>query len=110
MVSYICSSQDIDCMPLNPFENMPASFIRHSIGISKLLENWNELKIKFSPGENLESTDGSYVSPSSHLINNLLKQVKVSSLWKSNCHFLIIGCVSHCLNCKAYGHSRISIF
>uniref|UniRef100_A0A2N9IY91 HTH myb-type domain-containing protein n=1 Tax=Fagus sylvatica TaxID=28930 RepID=A0A2N9IY91_FAGSY len=65
---------DIDCMPLNPLENMPASLTRHNASVNRLFENFNELKIKFAPSENLESTDGPYISPSSHHISNLLKQ------------------------------------
>ncbi|XP_030974090.1 protein ALWAYS EARLY 3 isoform X1 [Quercus lobata] len=65
---------DIDCMPFNPLENMPASLTRHNASVNKLFENFNELKIKFAPSENLESTDGPYISPSSHHISNLLKQ------------------------------------
>lgn len=72
--------QDIDCMPFNPLENMPASLTRHNASV-KLFENFNELKIKFAPSENLESTDGPYISPSSHHISNLLKQVKFSIFW-----------------------------
>ncbi|XP_062175130.1 protein ALWAYS EARLY 3 isoform X2 [Alnus glutinosa] len=64
---------DIDCMPLNPVENMPASLTRN-VTVNKLLENFNELKIKFSPNENLDNTDGPYNSKSSHQISNLLKQ------------------------------------
>ncbi|XP_059445242.1 protein ALWAYS EARLY 3 isoform X2 [Corylus avellana] len=64
---------DIDCMPLNPVENMPATLIRN-VAVNKLFENFNELKIKFSPNENLDNTDGPYNSTSSHQISNLLKQ------------------------------------
>lgn len=64
---------DIDCMPLNPVENMPASLTRN-VSVNKLFENFNELKIKFSPNENLDNTDGPYNSTSSHQISNLLKQ------------------------------------
>lgn len=73
-------------MPLNPVENMPASLTRN-VTVNKLFENFNELKIKFSPNENLDNTDDPYNSTSSHQISNLLKQVKVGSLW--NLNFLI---------------------
>lgn len=65
---------DIDCMPLNPVENMPASLTRSNTTANKLFENSNELKIKLIPKENLERTDGPYNSTPSHLANNLLKQ------------------------------------
>ncbi|XP_059668464.1 protein ALWAYS EARLY 3 isoform X2 [Cornus florida] len=79
---------DIDCMPLNPLENIPASLAKHTTAVDKFLENLNEFKInaqskdqnldgfmKFSPGENMENFDGpSQVSPSTYPMSNLLKQ------------------------------------
>ncbi|KAA8527473.1 hypothetical protein F0562_034812 [Nyssa sinensis] len=81
---------DIDCMPLNPLENMPASLAKHTVAVDKLFENFNEFKMngwakdpklegymKFSPGENLENVDGpSHLSPSTYPMSNLLKQIK----------------------------------
>lgn len=82
MVKLIFSSQDIDCMPSNPLDNMPASLKRHNTAVNKLFENCHEFKTKFAPSENLESIDGSYTSPSCHHhISKFLKQVKVSSFW-----------------------------
>ncbi|KAL0376476.1 UNVERIFIED_CONTAM: protein ALWAYS EARLY 3 [Sesamum calycinum] len=57
---------DIDCMPLNPLENMPALLGRHTVAVDKPFENFNELQIngrakeyiKLSPGDNLDSIDG----------------------------------------------------
>ncbi|KAJ0035662.1 hypothetical protein Pint_24565 [Pistacia integerrima] len=84
--------KDIDCMPLNPFENMPASLTRQNVAFGKFIENLNELKMnvqprernmegymKFAPCENLENTNGpSHMSPSTNYhINNLLQQQKV---------------------------------
>ncbi|KAI3469413.1 hypothetical protein Pfo_026076 [Paulownia fortunei] len=78
---------DIDCMPLNPFENMPALLGRHTVAVDKFFENVNELKIngrakeyiKLSPGDNLDNIDG--ISQLSSLANpaSLLKQTKVAS-------------------------------
>ncbi|KAF5465516.1 hypothetical protein F2P56_015513 [Juglans regia] len=66
---------DIDCMPSNPLENMPASLRRHNTAVNKLFENCHEFKTKFAPSENLESIDGSYTSPSCHHhISKFLKQ------------------------------------
>ncbi|KAK6146164.1 hypothetical protein DH2020_020033 [Rehmannia glutinosa] len=52
---------DIDCMPLNPFENMPASLWRLTIAFNKFFENFNELKrnglMKLCPGDNVDNTD-----------------------------------------------------
>ncbi|CAL5347002.1 unnamed protein product [Camellia sinensis] len=82
--------QDIDCMPLNPLENMPATLARKAVTIDKFFENFNELKMngqakdqklegymKRSPGENLEHVDvPSHVSPTTYPTSNLLKQTK----------------------------------
>ncbi|XP_059280629.1 protein ALWAYS EARLY 3 [Lycium ferocissimum] len=79
---------DIDCMPLNPFENMPTLLTRHADAVDKFFESFNELKvnaranefIKFPAGDNMENGDVfSHFSPSSHPISNLLKQTKVAS-------------------------------
>ncbi|KAK9289126.1 hypothetical protein L1049_017599 [Liquidambar formosana] len=84
---------DIDCMPFNPLENMPASLRRHNVGVNKFFENFNELKMngqlkdqklegymKFASSENMENADGpSHVSPSTYPISNLLKQAKGGS-------------------------------
>lgn len=84
---------DIDCMPLNPLENMPASLTKHSLAVNKFFENVSELKMnggpkdrkiteygKFSTSENMENVDGpSRLSPSTYPINNLLKQTKAGS-------------------------------
>ncbi|CBI26088.3 unnamed protein product, partial [Vitis vinifera] len=84
---------DIDCMPLNPLENMPASLTKHSLAVNKFFENVSELKMnggpkdrkiteygKFSTSENMENVDGpSHLSPSTYPINNLLKQTKAGS-------------------------------
>ncbi|CAA3020975.1 ALWAYS EARLY 3-like [Olea europaea subsp. europaea] len=78
---------DIDCMPLNPFENMPASLWRHAVTVDKFFENFNELKmngqvkefVKFSPGDNLDNVDGLSHSSPAHSASTLLKQAKVAS-------------------------------
>ncbi|KAH7573585.1 hypothetical protein JRO89_XS03G0176700 [Xanthoceras sorbifolium] len=83
--------RDIDCMPLNPLENLPASLTRQTAAFGKFIENFNELKmngqprermeeyIKFTHCENLESSHGpSHISPSTNYrMNNLLQQQKV---------------------------------
>ncbi|KAL2506685.1 Protein ALWAYS EARLY 3 [Abeliophyllum distichum] len=79
---------DIDCMPLNPFENMPALLWRHAFTVDKILENFNELKmngqvkeyVKFSPGDNLDNIDGLSHSSPAHSASSLLKQTKVASV------------------------------
>ncbi|XP_044498764.1 protein ALWAYS EARLY 3-like [Mangifera indica] len=84
--------EDIDCMPLNPFENMPTSLARQNVIFGKFIENLNELKtndqprernmegyMKFTPCENLENTNGpSHMSPSTNYhINHSLHHQKV---------------------------------
>lgn len=84
---------DIDCMPLNPLENMPASLARHKFSDEKFLENFNELKMngrskdwktgmymKFARSENLENADvPCHNSTSTYSIGNLFKQAKGDS-------------------------------
>ncbi|GAV73140.1 Myb_DNA-binding domain-containing protein/DIRP domain-containing protein [Cephalotus follicularis] len=81
---------DINCMPLHPLENLPASLTRHNVTCDKVTENLNELKmngqpketkmegkVKLAPCEKLENTDSpSYISPSTYHISNLLLQPK----------------------------------
>ncbi|KAL6581931.1 hypothetical protein OROMI_005945 [Orobanche minor] len=80
---------DIDCMPLNPLENIPALLGGDTVPI----ENINELKlnghakdyVKLSPGDNLDNNDG--IPQLSSLANpgSLLKQTKVASA-NANAH------------------------
>ncbi|XP_015573347.1 protein ALWAYS EARLY 3 isoform X2 [Ricinus communis] len=81
---------DVDCMPLNPLENMPASLTRQTVVFNRFIENLNELKmngqpvernmegyIKFASCENMENTDGLlHSSPSTHHISNLMQHGK----------------------------------
>lgn len=78
---------DIDCMPLNPFENMPALLGRLTVGVDKFFENFNDLKvngqtkehIKLPPGENLDIINA---APQISTLANpatLLKQIKGAS-------------------------------
>ncbi|KAH7842107.1 hypothetical protein Vadar_001558 [Vaccinium darrowii] len=83
---------DVDCMPLNPSENMPASLAKNLVTFDKLFENFNELKMngwakdqkleghmRIFPGENLEHVDApSHMSSSTYPMSNLLKQAKGS--------------------------------
>ncbi|GMI64104.1 ARABIDOPSIS THALIANA ALWAYS EARLY 3, ALWAYS EARLY 3 [Hibiscus trionum] len=84
---------DIDCMPLNPLENLPASLLRQNAAIRKFVENYNELKmngqskerkmeenIKFTQCDNLENANSpSRTSPSTFGVGNLSQPVKVDS-------------------------------
>ncbi|XP_060173823.1 protein ALWAYS EARLY 3-like isoform X1 [Lycium barbarum] len=79
---------DFDCMPLNPFENMPTSLKRHADAVDKFFESFNELKVnvranvilKFPAGDNMENEDVfSHFSAPTHPSSNLLKQTKVAS-------------------------------
>ncbi|KAM3357901.1 protein ALWAYS EARLY 3 isoform X1 [Capsicum galapagoense] len=79
---------DIDCMPLNPFENMPTLLTGHADAVDKFFESFNELKMnaranefmKFPAGDSTENGDvSSHFSPPSHPVSNLLKQTKVAS-------------------------------
>mgnify|MGYP004716992337 FL=1 len=77
--------QDVDCMPLDPMENIPTMLARH-IAVDKFFENYNELRmneqakeyIKISSGDNVENINGlSNLSSSTYPVTNLLKQTKV---------------------------------
>ncbi|OIS96765.1 PREDICTED: protein ALWAYS EARLY 3 [Nicotiana attenuata] len=79
---------DIDCMPLNPFENMPTLLTRRADAVDKFFESFNELKVnaraneymKFPACDNMENGNVfSHFSPPSHPISDLLKQTKVAS-------------------------------
>ncbi|GMJ02051.1 ARABIDOPSIS THALIANA ALWAYS EARLY 3, ALWAYS EARLY 3 [Hibiscus trionum] len=84
---------DIDCMPLNPLENLPASLLRQNAAIRKFVENYNELKmngqskenkmeenIKFMQCDNLENANSpSRTSPSTFGVGNLSQPVKAES-------------------------------
>ncbi|XP_038991663.1 protein ALWAYS EARLY 3-like isoform X2 [Hibiscus syriacus] len=84
---------DIDCMPLNPLESLPASLLRQNAAIRKFVENYNELKmngqskeskmeenIKFTQCDNLENAiSPSRTSPSIFGVGNLPQPVKVDS-------------------------------
>nr|XP_027075043.1 protein ALWAYS EARLY 3-like [Coffea arabica] len=77
---------DVDCMPLDPMENIPTMLARH-IAVDKFFENYNELRmneqakeyIKISSGDNVENINGlSNLSSSTYPVTNLLKQTKVA--------------------------------
>ncbi|XP_062108592.1 protein ALWAYS EARLY 3-like isoform X2 [Humulus lupulus] len=74
---------DIDCMPLNPMENLPASFTRHN----DCFETFNVCKINKQPKEgktdeyvkvvsigNVDNNGNFYTSPSTHDICEGLRQ------------------------------------
>ncbi|XP_051127509.1 protein ALWAYS EARLY 3-like [Andrographis paniculata] len=79
--------KDIDCMPLNPLENMPANLGRHTMAVDKVFETFNDLKlngqakdfVKLSLGENMENINST--PQMSQLTNSVgfLKQTKVAS-------------------------------
>lgn len=88
LVSLSYCMQDIECMPLNPLENMPTSMTRH-MSVTDV-ENLNTFRmngqtkdhrpegyIKFYPCDNLEDS-GPHTSPVSYPTFNLLKTAKVS--------------------------------
>ncbi|XP_011043234.1 PREDICTED: protein ALWAYS EARLY 3-like isoform X1 [Populus euphratica] len=56
---------DVDCMPSNPSENMPASMIGHNIVLNRYMKNLNELKISGQPAE--KKMEGFQFSPCENL-------------------------------------------
>ncbi|KAK9161497.1 hypothetical protein Syun_007838 [Stephania yunnanensis] len=81
---------DMDCMPLNPLENMPEALRRQSFVANKLHENFNEPQAngqlkdwktgvysKGAPSENLENGDSMpHVSSPMYPMSTLLRQAK----------------------------------
>ncbi|XP_019179816.1 PREDICTED: protein ALWAYS EARLY 3-like isoform X2 [Ipomoea nil] len=87
--------KDIDCMPQNPYENMPTLLARHIDALDLSFENTPKHKVKAQSNESmkfssgvLENGDGFLnLSPMNFAINNLLTQTKVttsSADWQSN--------------------------
>lgn len=81
--------KDIDCMPLNPVENMPTSLKRHDITVDKFYEALKQFKvsetpeerakeefIKFTTSEKMENADGPTDVAPAYLMNSLPKPVK----------------------------------
>ncbi|KAF5184492.1 Always early [Thalictrum thalictroides] len=81
---------DIDCMPLNPLDNMPEALRRQNFAGDKLHENVSEPKVngrskdwkvggyvKAALSENQENADGtSHISSPTYSMNTLLKHAK----------------------------------
>ncbi|KAK6930448.1 DIRP domain, partial [Dillenia turbinata] len=72
---------DIDCMPLNPSENMPASLTRHGIAIDLLLGDASSQSKdqsagykKYSLNDNQENVDGQFHQSPAHHVRDPLKQ------------------------------------
>lgn len=79
--------KDVDCMPLNPLDNIPASLTRYNVAVNKFFEKLNERKMnerledqnlggykKCAPIEKFEMADDAHISPSTFLSSNLSKQ------------------------------------
>ncbi|XP_038971849.1 protein ALWAYS EARLY 2-like isoform X2 [Phoenix dactylifera] len=79
---------DIDCMPLNPLENIPEALRRQNIVANKFCTSFSDTKLddgskewkiggsmKFAPAESLEITNGSSnIASSSYPMHTLMKQ------------------------------------
>ncbi|XP_028781433.1 protein ALWAYS EARLY 3 [Neltuma alba] len=112
---------DIDCMPLNPYENMPASLIRYNVIPAKLDGNLIEFhlngklkrgKIKehriLYPSGNLDHVDALHITPSASGVNNLLKQgISSSSKLQANVACNEIGNARLSANSKASFHVNV---
>ncbi|MCD7445994.1 hypothetical protein HAX54_024698 [Datura stramonium] len=87
LIEHLMPKQDFDCMPLNPFENMPTSLKRHADAVDKFFESLNEIKVnatanefmKFTAGDNMENGDVSLISPHQVIPSVISKQTKVAS-------------------------------
>ncbi|KAJ0985772.1 hypothetical protein J5N97_004128 [Dioscorea zingiberensis] len=80
---------DINCMPLNPSENMPEVLRRQNIGVDRYCNSFTDIKLDDQPKdwkiegalrsaltENLDVTDGTSHITSNYSMNTLLKQAK----------------------------------
>lgn len=79
--------QDIDCMPLNPVENMPDTLRRQYVYASKFGEpkfvvranDWRAGALtRVSPSQSSEVIGGPSHTATSHPMNTLLKQAQVT--------------------------------
>lgn len=112
---------DIDCMPLNPNENMPASLIRRSVIPDKLDDNLIEFKLNgklkqgkieehriLFPSENFDHVDAPYIPPSAHGVKSLLNQgISSSSKLQANVACNEIGNALLSANSKAFFHEHV---
>ncbi|CAI0626887.1 unnamed protein product [Linum tenue] len=56
---------DVDCMPLNPSENLPASLTRHGLALNKFIENLNDYKTNGSLTEKTMEGHAKVIHPES---------------------------------------------
>lgn len=90
---YFLFFQDIDCMPLNPLENMPDALKKHNLASDRFFEGLKERKpydyLKewknsglVASNENMDTTNGhGHCSTSDYPMNTLMKHAKVSYLY-----------------------------
>ncbi|KAK8961043.1 Protein ALWAYS EARLY 2 [Platanthera guangdongensis] len=84
---------DVDCMPMNPIENIPEALRRSILGIHKFCNGFSDLRldeqkefktrdgVTFASNVNLESADGaSHVATYSYPMNTLMNQAKGDTL------------------------------
>ncbi|KAK9292843.1 hypothetical protein L1049_020823 [Liquidambar formosana] len=83
--------RDIDCMPLNPLDNMPDALRRQHIAVNRFSVDPKGPKLNgqsnigrsmtFDPSEHLENVQGhSYISSSNHSTNSMIKQTKEDTI------------------------------
>ncbi|KAK9664259.1 hypothetical protein RND81_14G029300 [Saponaria officinalis] len=81
--------KDVDCMPLNPLENMPTSLKRHSVIVDKLYEALKQFNVgersedimkedlvKITPNKKVQNVNGASDVTPSFLTNIMSKQAK----------------------------------
>lgn len=100
--------QDIDCMPLNPSENMPDALRRKNLVVDKISEAFYETKqfsqqqdrrfgesLRLLSSENVENGEGNCnVASSSYPMNTLMKQANVRYFFFL--FSLFFGSISEC--------------
>lgn len=74
--------QDIDCMPLNPFDNIPETLRPQNIVINRHCNTFKDMKLEDPPKDwrtgSFDIADGrTHTSATSYQMNTLMKQAKV---------------------------------
>jgi hypothetical protein len=86
-ICFVHQMQDIDCMPLNPVENMPDALRRQNVCASKFGEtkfsvranDWRAGALsRVSSSQNSDVLGGPSHTATSHPMSTLLKQAKVA--------------------------------
>ncbi|KAK4483286.1 hypothetical protein RD792_010471 [Penstemon davidsonii] len=74
---------DIDCMPANPFDNIPALLGRGTVAVDRFFDNCHGLAkeyVKLSPGDNLDNIDVASINANGQTWNQQIAYSQPSTL------------------------------